>query len=61
MKTIEHLADFLGAEKRRRWDEFHDTKIMQCWTCIKVIDELAEVYGFRWDKDSQEFEEENKQ
>ena len=55
---LEHLADFLGAEKRRRWNEFLDTRLMQCWDCIEVIDKLASAYNLHWDKESQEFTEE---
>ena len=58
MKNIEHLADFLGGEKRRRWNEFHKTRHMRCWDCIKVIDDLAETYGFHWNKEKQEYDEE---
>ena len=55
---IKHLADFLGSEKRRRWDEFHETKIMQCWDCINVIEELAKVYDLHWNPSTEEYEEE---
>ena len=58
MKGLEHLADFLGAEKRRRWNEFHETRLMQCWDCIKVIDELALTYNLNWNKETQEYSEE---
>ena len=58
MNKIEHLADFLGSEKRRRWAEFHDTRLMNCWDCINVIDELADAYGLHWNKESMEFREE---
>jgi len=57
-EKIKHLADFLGSEKRRRWDEFHETKIMQCWDCINVIDELADAYNLHYSQEMEGYEEE---
>lgn len=58
MVPTEHLADFLGSEKRRRWDNFHRTTHMQCWKCVFLIEELAEDYGLHWNEDTARFKEE---
>lgn len=48
-----HVPDFLSAEYRRRFIEFNNTKIMQCWKCIDAIEYLAHKHGLIWDKDLQ--------
>jgi hypothetical protein len=56
---IAHLDAFLGSEKRRRWEEFQDTRIMPCWKCMEVIDEIAKAHGLVWNKEEEEFEEDS--
>ena len=53
-----HIADFLGGELRRRFDEFHDTHSMQCWDCIRAINKIAKDYNLTWNQTTHEFEEE---
>jgi len=55
---ISHLADFLGAELRRRYEEFEETRVMVCWDCIGVILNLAKEYNLHWDKVKREYAEE---